>query len=174
MAANHILQKLAKYQEFFRSNYFAIVQALDPRAKLEERYKDIVHGALRDEYNFGVEDEPLPSQQSEAAGPLTDEDFFFGLVEGRYSEDDEVGRYFRIRQDRERVSTLEFWKKHESMYPRLANMARDYLSAQATSVASESTFSMAGGLISDERKPLEHACAPKASLNRTCLTRGKR
>ncbi|GBC00492.1 hypothetical protein RclHR1_03880002 [Rhizophagus clarus] len=36
---------------------------------------------------------------------------------------------------------LEFWKINESQYPRLANMARDYLAIPSTSVPSEQCFS---------------------------------
>ncbi|KAJ1703107.1 hypothetical protein LUZ63_002886 [Rhynchospora breviuscula] len=41
---------------------------------------------------------------------------------------------------------LQFWKQNSGLYPTLAKMARDFLSVQASSVASESAFSAAGRL----------------------------
>ncbi|GES99129.1 ribonuclease H-like domain-containing protein [Rhizophagus clarus] len=49
---------------------------------------------------------------------------------------------------------LEFWKINESQYPRLANMARDYLAIPSTSVPSEQCFSAGKYLITDTRNRL--------------------
>ena len=49
---------------------------------------------------------------------------------------------------------LEFWKVNESQYPRLANMARDYLAIPSTSVPSEQCFSTSKHLITDTRNRL--------------------
>jgi len=43
----------------------------------------------------------------------------------------------------------------QSEYPRLSRIARDYLSIQATSVASEQAFSIAGKTISEVRNRLD-------------------
>ncbi|GKE19274.1 zinc finger BED domain-containing protein RICESLEEPER 2 [Tanacetum coccineum] len=49
---------------------------------------------------------------------------------------------------------LGFWKAKESMVPILSRMARDVLSVQATSVASESTFTTNGRVLSIRRTRL--------------------
>jgi hypothetical protein len=46
---------------------------------------------------------------------------------------------------------LRFWADHEQTFPLLANAARRYLSAQATSVASEECFSTARDVFSYRR-----------------------
>ena len=57
------------------------------------------------------------------------------------------------------LDALEWWKKHEKSYPKLAIMARKYLSIPATSVQSERLFSATGRLISKSRSRLlpDHA-----------------
>ncbi|GJZ16145.1 zinc finger BED domain-containing protein RICESLEEPER 2-like protein [Tanacetum coccineum] len=47
-----------------------------------------------------------------------------------------------------------FWKAKESMFPILSQMARDVLSVQATSVASKSTFTTSGRVLSIQRTRL--------------------
>jgi hypothetical protein len=49
------------------------------------------------------------------------------------------------------VYPLDWWKANESTYPTLALMARDYLAAQATSVACERIFSAGRDLITPTR-----------------------
>jgi hypothetical protein len=51
---------------------------------------------------------------------------------------------------------LGWWKNHEQDYPVLANMARDYLAVQASSVPSERVFSSSGLFISDRRTRLSN------------------
>ncbi|GJR83963.1 NB-ARC domains-containing protein [Tanacetum coccineum] len=49
---------------------------------------------------------------------------------------------------------LGFWKAKETMFPVLSRMAMDILSVQATSIASESTFSTSGRVLSIRRTRL--------------------
>ncbi|KAJ4732837.1 Zinc finger BED domain-containing protein DAYSLEEPER [Rhynchospora pubera] len=51
-----------------------------------------------------------------------------------------------IDTDEENFDILQYWKQNCGLYPTLAKMARDFLSVQASSVASESAFSTAGRL----------------------------
>ena len=39
---------------------------------------------------------------------------------------------------------LEFWSKYEMVYPEISQLAREYLSVQASSAACERIFSIAG------------------------------
>nr|GEV26918.1 hypothetical protein [Tanacetum cinerariifolium] len=52
---------------------------------------------------------------------------------------------------------LGFWKAKESMFPLLSRMAMDLISIQATSVASESAFSISGWVLSIRRTRLTPA-----------------
>jgi len=46
---------------------------------------------------------------------------------------------------------LSWWKEHEAKYPRLATLARRFLSVMATSVPSERVFSKSGWIANKRR-----------------------
>ena len=50
---------------------------------------------------------------------------------------------------------LGWWEMHGSKYPVLSRIARDVLAIQASTVASESSFSAGGRVISDHRSRLK-------------------
>jgi hypothetical protein len=53
------------------------------------------------------------------------------------------------------IDPISWWNIQKSEYPILSTIACDYLSVQATSVASEQAFSIAGQAISSQRNRLE-------------------
>ena len=54
----------------------------------------------------------------------------------------------------EEAEPLFWWQAHENEFPILSKMARDYLTVQATSVASEQAFSIAGNAITKDQNRL--------------------
>jgi len=73
----------------------------------------------------------------------------------------ELGRYGGMnylagltRQDVKNFDVLGWWKAKESEFPILASMARDLLTVQASTVASESAFSVSGRVLSIRRTRL--------------------
>lgn len=52
------------------------------------------------------------------------------------------------------TSLLAWWRGHEAVFPRLAKVARRFLSCQATSAASERVFSRGGGIATKTRNRL--------------------
>ena len=54
----------------------------------------------------------------------------------------------------EQLDILEFWKSRACHYPIMAAMARDILTVQASTVASESAFSFSGRVLNERRSRL--------------------
>ncbi|CAG8491509.1 3797_t:CDS:2 [Ambispora gerdemannii] len=52
------------------------------------------------------------------------------------------------------INVLAWWKAHQTQFPHLAHMARDYLAIPASSVASERAFSAGGNTITNKRSSL--------------------
>ena len=78
------------------------------------------------------------------------------------SEFAEIERYLALPQD-ENVDPLLWWRAHSNEFPILSLIARDHLAIQATSVACEQAFSVAGNTISKTRNRL-HSETARASL----------
>ena len=55
----------------------------------------------------------------------------------------------------ENADILLWWKNHQSIYPNLSRMARDFLSIKATSVPAERLFSRSSLLIRKHRNRLK-------------------
>ncbi|EXX53730.1 hypothetical protein RirG_241240 [Rhizophagus irregularis DAOM 197198w] len=68
-------------------------------------------------------------------------------------EFEELNRYLQLPID-EGTDPLIWWQAHSSEFPVLCNIARDFLCIQATSVASEQAFSVAGNTITKTRNRL--------------------
>ena len=63
---------------------------------------------------------------------------------------EEVDRYMADLEDK-KLTTLDWWRKHELRYPRIAVIARKMLGRPATSVPSERLFSIGGKLVTADR-----------------------
>ncbi|CAG8691602.1 16950_t:CDS:2, partial [Cetraspora pellucida] len=70
------------------------------------------------------------------------------------------------------VDPLCWWQTQHSKYPILSIIARDYLSIQATSIASEQAFSIAGMVISKERNRLKEGTARAILCLKTWICKG--
>ena len=67
----------------------------------------------------------------------------------RYVEDKKTGKMTRVIND-----PLEWWRRHKTVFPILAQLARIYLPIQATSAPSERIFSQAALIIREKRNRL--------------------
>jgi len=74
----------------------------------------------------------------------------------------ELARYLCTPLEDE-IEPLDWWYAQRKEYPILSLIARDYLTVQATSVASEQSFSIAGQTITSQRNRLDSDTA-RASL----------
>ena len=70
----------------------------------------------------------------------------------RLTIDEEISFYIKAVHTADEFQF--FWKHHQSTLPRLSNLVRRYNICPATSVASESTFSIAGYLNRKQRSSL--------------------
>ncbi|GBC10040.1 hypothetical protein RclHR1_00930018 [Rhizophagus clarus] len=78
------------------------------------------------------------------------------------SEKSELDRYLALPNEEE-IEPLLWWHAHANEFPIISDMARDFLSIQATSVALEQAFSVAGNTITKTRNRLHPETA------RACL-----
>ena len=69
------------------------------------------------------------------------------------SEKSELDHYLAMLNE-EDTDPLLWWKMHTTEFPIICEMARDFLTIQATSVASEQAFSIAGNTITKTRNRL--------------------
>lgn len=66
----------------------------------------------------------------------------------------EIDYYCSLKRAGKKTNILEWWKKHETILPNLARMARDFLCTSATSVPSERLFSRSSLVIRKHRNRL--------------------
>jgi len=110
---------------------------------------------------------------------------FYGQASGvqQLHSSPEPSRYIKaspllhLAQDRTYTSPLAWWKENESVYPRLAILAKRYLAIMASSAPVERVFSTSGWLVSkrrcsmkDELSLCSHSCL---LTNNTSLSRNK-
>ena len=67
------------------------------------------------------------------------------------SAEEELFAYLRVEEISFSKDLLSWWKEHADEFPRLARMARQYLSVPATSASVERLFSSVGLVKSDLR-----------------------
>ena len=68
--------------------------------------------------------------------------------------DDEINAYLKLKCIPLKEDPLKFWKSHIASFPQLAKLAQRYLSAPATSYASEQMFSVARSIYDYTRSRL--------------------
>lgn len=72
----------------------------------------------------------------------------------------ELNRYFgcKLTEADYNLTLLEWWKKNESYFPRLSQVAKFFLAVPASSVPSERIFSTAGEIVNKKKRSRLH-CA---------------
>lgn len=85
------------------------------------------------------------------------------ISQQRSANTDELIKYWESVDASFDIEPLSWWRAHSTEYPILSNMAKDYLSVQASSVPCEQLFSLAGNVVSKKRNRLSE------STTRACL-----
>lgn len=180
--AASIFQKIDEYSSLMDATS-VISTILDPRTKLNAFHNNEIQDAkqqvlrLMDHY----QNESFESFTAILAKPSTNNskktrEYFRGLRNQAYAQPSflqnksptqknhtELEIYLAEPVDEENDDPVLYWKTSCHKFPILSRMARDFLSIQATSVASERMFSMAGHTISKTRNRI-HPETARASL----------
>ena len=165
MLASSINQKLDDYWAIL-DNATTIASILDPRNKTSlfepgELVTKAVDTLQRQFSLYSTQRSPSQIHNENSTSPR---DYFHQLKKRRLGTETqtsttnsdfiEIERYLALPCD-ENVNPLLWWQAHSTEFPILSLMARDYLAVQATSVACEQAFSVAGHTITKTRNRLD-------------------
>jgi len=171
--ASSLYQKLEEYWIILHENSI-IPTLLDPGTKLSlfesGRETSLAVSKMKDQINTYKTTSP---KQPTITTQNTTKEYFRQLKRHRIGNNQqssnqstisnsELERYLALECN-ENISPLLWWQAHSMEFPILSEMARDYLSIQATSVASEQSFSIASNTLTKIRNRL-HSSTARASL----------
>ncbi|GET52288.1 zinc finger BED domain-containing protein RICESLEEPER 2-like [Rhizophagus irregularis DAOM 181602=DAOM 197198] len=155
---NGMFKKLDHYQRGNHHTQKAIASAIYPRYKTTLfSHNDITEiiSKLQELYLSYL---PLNNQTIPSAPARSSRDYFLNLLNPNNIRQevshDELDRYLNSPVD-SNTGSLIWWKTYEKDYPVLSQIAKDYLTIQATSVPSERAFSISGLTISKTRNRLD-------------------
>ena len=156
-------EKLREYYMEAWADMYAIAVILDPRLKMDyyqendwepENIAHIKNTLLRVVEEYGAA-APQPDQADIVDHSQCTEDRRFRSVKRcRAEKGSEVERYLATPTIGESEDVLAWWKQHQSVYPCLARIARDYFAIPATSVPAERVFSGGADLVTKKRGAL--------------------
>lgn len=156
--ASAICNKLKAYWDKYLNQSSITSSILDPRYKTTLfSHNDITEiiSKLQELYLSYL---PLNNQTIPSAPARSSRDYFLNLLNPNNIRQevshDELDRYLNSPVD-SNTGSLIWWKTYEKDYPVLSQIAKDYLTIQATSVPSERAFSISGLTISKTRNRLD-------------------
>ena len=155
--ASTIFNKLKDYWDEHLNQSSKISSILDPRYKTT-LFDNNMSEILKNLQELFTTYLPLNSNQSIPKSKQSSRDYFLNLLNQNniYQKvsNDELVQYLNSSVDNN-TDPLIWWKIHEKDYPILSQIAKDYLTIQATSVPSERAFSISGLIISKTRNRLD-------------------
>ena len=172
-------QVLNKYFEQFNT-------LLHIPAFFDPRYKNIIYGNMSKEEIFQPIQLVMNNYTNESTTPTTSRNttpniqhqlastlstsetrnYFKNIFTPTYQQSevtDELELYFESHPPSDDIMPLDWWKLHESEYPVLSKMAKDYLAIMSTSVPCKQFFSIAGKQITQTRNQM-HSDTAQACL----------
>jgi len=175
--ADAIYKKLEEYWPIMDANS-CVSAVLDPRTKLSVFLTDIEKNKVKDSINKLAEQYSTTSSTSITSSTTGNEladtrNYFRKLcnininidvnnVTGSNNLAGDLEKYI-LHDLEDNIEPLLWWKAQTKEYPILSQIARDFLSIHATSIAFEQAFSVAGHTITAERNRL-HADTARATL----------
>lgn len=164
--AASISQKIGEYWEIMDSSSIASA-ILDPQTKLSiftegrtNAYEHIKN--IFETYHENSSRILSPMRRISTSSTNISHQYFTQFLQGPIPQTStsitpthasELDRYLALQEDEE-TDPLLWWQAHTKEFPVISDMARDYLTIQATSVPSEQAFSIAGNTISKTRNRL--------------------
>ena len=149
------------------SAYLALI--LDPRYKSQilpdSIDEDTIKQILVEEFNnYQILERSYNSENDDDGSVIGDKRKSIGLLDymlqkkkksSNLQSRNEVDEYLITPVEPSNINPCEWWRNHESHYPFLSKIARDYIGIPSTSVPSEQAFSKSGELINKKRNRLE-------------------
>ena len=160
-------------KHYIKNNWiYCVVLILDPRHKVEsfdlsdwgkalkkESYKkfiDIFSKEYCEQENINLIEDREKEIESQKKETGIDFNILYAKKKSCVLEtwDKELKSYLDSPRTDEETDILDWWRTNEKIYPRLAKMARDFLSIMPTAVPSERLFSSAGLILTPLRTNL--------------------
>lgn len=141
--------KLTDYECELYHPIVNLAYVLDPRYKTKNMSQEIIK-IVQNQLRKLLEETPAPMLD----GSASTEDSLFCDQSDDEEPVDELEAYFASRREKTKSEVLVWWRNNADQYPRLSQIARKVLPIQATSVASERVFSVAGGIDTKSRNRL--------------------
>jgi len=141
----------------YRGKLFSDRELDEPTKRVTELVEQLATTTMTSRVASEPDSEPVVKRaRLDDVSPLDllDADLQADAVRPESSAADEVADFLRQTNITRQQDPLEWWKLHEKGYPRVADVAKRYLSAPSTSVPSERLFSSAGDLYADSRSRL--------------------
>lgn len=131
--------------------------------KQNEHNENLSENSERD--SSGSDDVPLSDLLSEKRSKLTVWDVFSQIASSSSDHDaltcsrkndpqNEIDKYLKMPLSERTSSPFQWWEVNSKSFPNLAELAKKYLSAPATTIFSERLFSEAGNVLDDKRNRL--------------------
>ena len=149
-SSSTMLKKLEAYESLVCSDMCKLCRAFDPRFC----HDPISDGPILRRYIL------IPPQSPSSTNPSCNESSLLSQLitdnePSLYCNSDEIEGYLRATISGDiSVDPLLWWKMNTKRFPNIARFARNLLSVQSSSVASESAFSTSGALVTPSRAGL--------------------
>ncbi|KAF0354785.1 zinc finger bed domain-containing protein ricesleeper 2-like [Gigaspora margarita] len=152
--------KLQKYYPTTNGLAYITAAIIDPRLKLDyfkdqdfdeetiEIYQQQIINLWKTKYM------PTQNQNNNQATNKSSGLMAYMVKKKRHNDLDELIKFLKEPPSNCDIDILTFWKLHETDYPNLARIARDFLAIPGTSVPVERIFSNSADLISSKRHSL--------------------
>jgi hypothetical protein len=158
-AAEAAKEKLKMYYKKGDAAVYSVATVLDPRLKLEyyreHDWEDKWMNLAKDNVESVFRTHPMPAAQSAPTSSHGEPDDELAAIlaakRRRIDPPDELHDYLTSRPADVTVNVLQWWKINSLAYPRLSEMARDYLAVPATGAPVERVFSGGTDMVSPKR-----------------------